>query len=172
MSINNHSCLHSTIHTNTSFLNQASCPHVLGKFAVPKLKGDRLWPKWIVRVYELRKHYCELHRHVTQRRGRTIRRAAHPGQAPTSAGKSQARQPSLCGINIFLYTLAPNSPTMSTLREQIAAKRAEARKTATPIKGHTARHVPSDDSLNEERTTSGQIKKAVRSGMSPFHTLC
>ena len=56
---------------------------------------------------------------------------------------------------------------MSTLREQIAAKRAEARKTAAPIKGHTARHIPSDDSLNEERTTSGQIKKAVRSGMSP-----
>jgi hypothetical protein len=57
---------------------------------------------------------------------------------------------------------------MSTLREQIAAKRAEARKTATPIRGsdQAARHVPSDDSLNEERTTSGQIKKAVRSGMS------
>lgn len=55
---------------------------------------------------------------------------------------------------------------MSTLREQIAAKRAEVRKTATPIKGQSARHVPSDDSLNEERTTSGQIKKAVRSGMS------
>jgi len=58
---------------------------------------------------------------------------------------------------------------MSTLREQIAARRAEVKKTATPIKGQgQARHVPSDDSLNEERTTSGQIKKAVRSGMYPI----
>jgi hypothetical protein len=61
---------------------------------------------------------------------------------------------------------------MSTLREQIAARRAEVKKTATPIKGqaqgqgHQARHVVSDDSLSEERTFSGQIKKAVRSGMS------
>jgi len=61
---------------------------------------------------------------------------------------------------------------MSTLREQIAARRAEVKKAATPIKGtgqgqgHQARHVASDDSLSEERTFSGQIKKAVRSGMS------
>lgn len=60
---------------------------------------------------------------------------------------------------------------MSTLREQIAARRAEVKRTATPIKGqgqggHQARHVASDDSLSEERTFSGQIKKAVRSGMS------
>jgi len=71
-------------------------------------------------------------------------------------------------LSVLPHTL---TITMSTLREQIAAKRAEARKTATPIKGHAARHVPSDDSLNEERTTSGQIKKAVRSGMS-LHLVC
>jgi hypothetical protein len=52
---------------------------------------------------------------------------------------------------------------MSTLREQIAARRAEVKKTATPIKGQ-ARHVPSVDSLSEERTATGQIKLAVRSG--------
>jgi transposase len=59
---------------------------------------------------------------------------------------------------------------MSTLKEQIAARRAEVKKTATPIKGQAqgqqARPVASDDSLSEERTFSGQIKKAVRSGMS------
>jgi predicted RNA methylase len=54
---------------------------------------------------------------------------------------------------------------MSTLREQIAARRAEVRKAATPVKGQ-ARRLPSDDTLPEERTSSGQIKKAVRSGKS------
>jgi hypothetical protein len=66
---------------------------------------------------------------------------------------------------------------MSTLREQIAARRAEVRKAATPVKAargqvSTPARATSDDTLSEERTVSTQIKQAVRTGQSsPFSCL-
>lgn len=54
---------------------------------------------------------------------------------------------------------------MSSLRDQIAAKRAEAKKLGTPVRGSQQRSVlPDEESLVEERTISGQIRNAVKSG--------
>lgn len=52
---------------------------------------------------------------------------------------------------------------MSSLRDQIAAKRAEAKKFGTPVRGQQ-RNVLPDNDLVEERTVSGQIRKAVKAG--------
>lgn len=58
---------------------------------------------------------------------------------------------------------------MSTIREQLAAKRAEARKNGTapgtPVRGQSGRTVIGTvEGLEEERTVSGQIRKGVKSG--------
>ena len=59
---------------------------------------------------------------------------------------------------------------MSSIREQLAAKRAEARKNGgggTPVRGQSGRGViQPGEGLEEERTVSGQIRKAVKPGQS------
>lgn len=58
---------------------------------------------------------------------------------------------------------------MSSIRDQLAAKRAEARKNAgggTPVRGQaqSGRTTVGSEGLEEERTVSGQIRKGVKSG--------